>query len=60
MDTIVYKFISLGVEFDLCNFDKITDSNRKKLSEKKKLMNIWSSRKLTILGKITFVKSLVS
>ena len=34
-------FKSLGVEFDLYNFDKITDLYKeKKLSEMKRLMNI--------------------
>ena len=42
------SFISLGIEFDLGNFDEITDLYiEEKLSEMKRLMNIWSSRKLT-------------
>ena len=52
-------FTSLGIEFDLDDMLNITELNRKKkISDIKKLIKIWTPRNLTVIGKITIVKSL--
>ena len=54
-----HTFVSLGITYDIENFDKITDNNIiMKIEEIQKLIQIWNARYLTPFGKITIVKSL--
>ena len=54
------KFTSLGIEYDATDLDNITDLNiEPKLIEIQKLIRIWQLRNLTIVGKITIIKSLL-
>ena len=54
------KFISLGIEYNIDDFNNITDINiNNKIREIQKLVYIWSSRNLTPYGKITIIKSLL-
>ena len=54
-----HTFISLGITYDMKNFDKITDNNIIiKIGEIQKLIQIWKARFLTPFGKITIVKRL--
>ena len=52
-------FTSLGIDYDVNHLDKITELNiEPKISEIDKLIGIWQSRNLTLIGKITLIKSL--
>ena len=55
------EFVLLGIQFDKKELHKITDENcRLKFPKMKKLLRQWKRRKLTINGKISVFKSLVS
>ena len=54
------EFISLGIEYNIDDFNNITDRNiNNKIREIQKLVYIWSSRNLTPYGKITIIKGLL-
>ena len=54
------KFSSLGIDYDVSNLTNITDLNiEPKLLEIEKLIRIWQLRNLTLIGKITIIKSLL-
>jgi hypothetical protein len=54
------SFIALGVEFPVLDITSITDCNiLPKIQNMKHLLNTWSYRNLTPLGKITVIKSLI-
>ena len=54
------KFTSLGIEYDIDKLQLITDLNIKpKLIEMEKLVSIWKNRNLTLIGKITIIKTLL-
>ena len=53
------KFTSLGIEYDTKDLENITLLNiEPKLIEIDKLINIWQTRNLTLIGKIILIKSL--
>lgn len=53
------KFKLLGVNFDV-NLENMVDCNyRDKLSQIKNLVNTWSKRNLTLIGRISVVKTLI-
>ena len=53
------KFTSLGIDYDVSDLDNITSLNlTPKITEIDNLAKIWQIRNLTIVGKITVVKSL--
>ena len=53
------KFKLLGVNFDV-NLENMVDCNyRDKLSQIKNLINTWSKRNLTLIGRISVVKTLI-
>ena len=54
------KFTSLGIEYDIDKLQYITDLNIKpKILEMEKLISVWKSRNLTLVGKITIIKTLL-
>ena len=53
------KFTSLGIEYDVSDLDNITKLNLDpKIKDIDNLTKIWQIRNLTIIGKITIIKSL--
>ena len=55
------KFTSLGIIFNAHNLQDITETNiDNKIVEINKLIRIWTPRLLTIIGKITIIKSLLT
>ena len=53
------NFISLGISYDVTDLDKITCLNiEPKLLEIEVLIRMWRTRNLTLIGKITLIKSL--
>ena len=55
------EFVLLGIQFNRKELHKITDENCKlKLLKMKKILRQWKRRKLTINGKISVFKSLIS
>ena len=55
------QFTSLGIIYDINNFNNITDLNiEKNLGEIKKLIGSWNARNLTPYGKIMIIKSLLT
>ena len=55
------EFVLLGIQFNKKELHKITDENcRLKFPKMKKVLRQWKRRKLTINGKISVFKSLVS
>ena len=53
------KFTSLGIEYDVSDLDNITNLNLDpKIIEIENLIKIWQIRNLTVIGKITIIKSL--
>ena len=56
----VTKFTALGISYDVMNIENITDANiDQKKEEIKKLMQSWSCRNITPMGRITVLKSLI-
>jgi exonuclease III len=54
------SFVALGVEFPVLDITSITDRNiLPKIQNMKHLLNTWSYRNLTPLGKVTVIKSLI-
>ena len=54
------EFTSLGIKYNIKNFNKITDLNiETKIEEIKKLIGLWNARNLTPYGKIIIIKSLL-
>ena len=54
------KFTSLGINYDVMSLNNITESNiEPRLIEIEKLTRIWQNRNLTLIGKITLIKSLL-
>ena len=54
------EFTSLGIDYNINALDKITDLNLEfKILEMEKLSSIWNSRNLTLVGKITIIKTLL-
>ena len=54
------KFTSLGINYDVTDLKNITDLNiEPKVLEIQKLIRIWQLRNLTLIGKITIIKSLL-
>ena len=54
------KFTSLGINYDVSDLENITDLDiEPKLIEIQKLIRIWQLRNLTLIGKITIIKSLL-
>ena len=55
------EFVLLGIQFNRKKLHKITDENCKlKLPKMKKILRQWKRRKLTLNGKISVFKSLIS
>ena len=55
-----HKFTSLGIQFDVNNMTDITNMNiRSKIGDIRNLIQIWTPRLLTPIGKITIIKSLL-
>ena len=51
----------LGIIFNIKEFDKITDNNcTLKFPKRKKVLRQWKRRRLTLNGKISVLKSLIS
>ena len=56
----VCSFTALGIDYDVKNLKDITVSNiEKKIDSMKKLIQAWTYRNLTPLGRVTAAKSLV-
>ena len=54
------EFTSLGINYNIDKLDEITDLNiRPKLLEMEKLISLWKNRNLTLIGKITIIKTLL-
>ena len=52
--------MSLGIQYDVLNMDNITNKNiDKKIPQMKKLIQAWSCRNVTTIGRITVCKSLI-
>jgi hypothetical protein len=59
MEGSVLSFLKLGINFDV-DLDKIVNINyNERILPIKKLIKIWSKRNLTVIGKITVVKTLI-
>ena len=61
MEGSVLSFLKLGINFDV-DLDKIVNINyNERILQIKKLhvIKIWSKRNLTVIGKITVVKTLI-
>ena len=53
------KFTSLGIYYNIDQLENITELNiEPKITEIEKLIRIWQSRNLTLVGKITLIKSI--
>ena len=56
----VSSFTALGIEYDTLNMYSITDVNiTQNIESMKKLMQIWSSRNIRPIGRVTIFKSLI-
>ena len=56
----VTKFTALGIHYDVLDIENITSYNiGLKLDEIKKLMQAWTCRNITPIGRITILKSLI-
>ena len=54
------EFTSLGIKYNINNFNKIADIDIEiKIEEIKKLIGLWNARNLTPYGKIIIIKSLL-
>ena len=54
-----YNFTSLGISYDVTDLNNITSINiEPKLLEIETLIRMWRNRNLTLIGKITLIKSL--
>ena len=54
------EFTSLGIDYNIIALDQITDLNFElKILEMEKMSSIWNSRNLTLIGKITIIKTLM-
>ena len=54
------EFTSLGIDYNINALDKITDLNLDlKILEMEKMSSIWNVRNLTLIGKITIIKTLM-
>ena len=55
-----HEFTSLGIDYNIQNLNHITELNlESKILEMEKLSFIWNSRNLTLIGKITNIKTLM-
>ena len=61
MDLIwTHEFTSLGIDYNILDLDQITELNLKPKNLKmEKLSSIWKCRNLTLIGKITIIKTLM-
>ena len=58
---VTYEFVLLGIQFNKKELHNITDDNcRLKFPKMKKFLRQWKRRKLTLSGKISVFKSLIS
>ena len=56
----VSSFTALGIEYDTLNMHQISDFNiRQKIESMKKLMQLWTCRNITPIGRVTIFKSLI-
>ena len=54
------EFISLGINYNILELENITELNLEpKILEMEKLTSIWRCRNLTLIGKITIIKTLM-
>ena len=54
------EFTSLGIDYNINSLDKITDLNlESRILEMEKMSSIWNVRNLTLIGKITIIKTLM-
>ena len=54
------EFTSLGINYSINELNNITDLNlESKILEMEKLSSVWRSRNLTLIGKITIIKTLL-
>ena len=54
------EFTSLGIDYNIKYLNRITDLNLEgKLKEMEKLISVWKIRNLTLIGKITIIKTLL-
>ena len=49
----------MGISFSLSESDKTLDNFTEKVQSVKKILNLWSYRNLTYIGKVTVIKTLV-
>ena len=55
-----YEFVSLGIQYNINQLDIITDLNlEQKILEMEKMISVWRCRNLTLVGKITIIKTLM-
>jgi hypothetical protein len=52
------KFKLLGISFNLSESDKTMENFTEKVQSVKKILNLWSYRDLTYIGKVTAIKTL--
>ena len=52
------KFKLLGISFNLSESDKTLENFTEKVQSVKKILNLWSYRDLTYIGKVTVIKTL--
>jgi hypothetical protein len=48
----------LGISFNLSKSDKTLENFTEKVQSVKKILNLWSYRDLTYIGKVTVIKTL--
>ena len=54
------EFISLGINYNVLDLNQITELNlNPKILEMEKLVSIWKVRNLTLIGKLTIIKTLM-
>ena len=54
------EFVSLGIQYNINCLEKITDLNlEQKIFDMEKLISVWRCRNLTLIGKITIIKTLL-
>ena len=57
----MYEFTSLGINYNTLNLNQIAElSLEPKISEMEKLPSTWKGRNLTLIGKITIIKTLMN
>ena len=56
----VYEFTALGIEYNMRKLDNITELNiQPKIDKMEKTLKSWGFRNITLMGRITILKSLV-